>query len=257
MVLLLAGFVAAAACDKPRTSAEVDLALAAAEFSWGVDEPGFQRAVAAAADALPCVEDPVTVAFAARCHRVLGLRAFLAGDDASASRAFAASIAADPAYTFPETMVPAENPLRALYEGARSLPTTTQEIPPPAGRSSVRIDGVATRARPTFRPTILQLVTPDGRAATAWLATDAPLPDYRLRGQGLRAPLLVTAGTAAVASGVLLGLAWVASDDLEGASSLDDAEAARDTVNALSIASAGVGAIAVGSAAGAFLFARW
>lgn len=256
-MLHLAGLVAAAPCDAPRTSAEVELALNGAEAAWGVDESAFQRAAATATDALPCIEDPVGAGFAARYHRVVGLRAFLAGDDASASRAFAAAVDAEPAYSFPEAMVPPENPLRTLYERARSLPDASAAVPPPAPPLALRFDGVETRERPTFRPTLFQLVAADGRAATAWVAPGEALPPYRLRGQGLRTPLLVAAGAGAVASGALLASAWAAEGEMRAAPSRAEAERARDMVNALSIASGGAGGVAVALGTGAFLFARW
>ena len=75
---------------------------------------------------------------------------------------------------------------------------------------------------------------------------------------GPRSWLLVTAGGAAVASGVLYGLASRSNEQYwDPSTSYDDLDAARGRTNGLVLASAGAAGLALGSGVIAFLEVQW
>lgn len=256
--LLIVSRTIASECTVARTGAELAVALEAAEAAWGIDESAFSAAVASADAVLPCVDGPVAPAVAARYHRVRALTAFVAHDSTNTQRAFAAAHAIEPAWRIPEAMAPAQNPLHAEFEAAILREGASETAPAPAGGARLYFDGTETRRRPAAWPTVFQMRERDGRVhGTAWVPPGEPLPAYRAGGEGWRLPLLLGSAVAAGGAGALYVLAVSADASYRASGSLAEADAARARVNGLAGGAVGVGACALATGGGAFLFARW
>lgn len=253
MVLLAAA--AHAACV-PQPLADLRIALDGAESAWGVDADGFARSAAAADAILACLEAVIDPSTAARVHRVRGLTAYAGRDTAGATAAFAAARSVEPAYNFPDTMVPPGNPLRAIYESA--TPSSAFKPAAPPARGMTHFDGTASARRPSAVPTVFQLVEAGRATRTEWLVAGQSL-SYRERGAGTRVPLLVATGAAAAAGGVLYGIAAMEREkyDTLDYGSVAELDAQADLVNTLGYAGIGAGALAVGLGATAFVVGRW
>ncbi len=247
------------ACATQVPVSTLEAALAGAEAAWGIDEPAFRRGVEAGRAALACAAGPLSPDTAARVHRVEGLMAFLDRDTGRVASAFAAARALDPSYTFPEAMIGARNPVRVAYDAAPPS-GGTRPVPPPARRVTLWVDGEPVRARPDARAAIVQVQVADApMGASVWVLPDDPLPDYRLRGEGLRVPMLIGAGALAAGAGVLWALGADARVDAFEEIPLSEAERAerQDTANTLGALTVSVGAAAAATGVSAFLFARW
>ncbi len=182
---------------------------------------------------LPCVTEPVAPTVAARVHRVQGLRLW-ASQRRLAVGALRAAREVDPAYTWPDTLLAPEHTARATYEGWSGRSATERAKAPRNGE--LHFDGVATRRRPSERPTLLQL---DGQ--TLWLAPDEPLPSYEVRPPPV-APLAAVSGTLIAGAATSYGLAWSArgrATTLADAGDRAGAEAAVGQTNALTAVAAG------------------
>lgn len=240
-----------------RLPAELGFALDGADAAWGVDPAAFSASLSAADAILPCLVAPIDAPLAARVHRAHGLAAFAARDNAAASAAFVAARRLDPAYSFPETMIPAGNPVRSLYDAP--LPDlTTRPVTPPA-TGAIHLDGSPARVRVSHVPTVFQHVENNRAETTAWVPADAPLPAYRLRGQGTRLPLLIAAGVAAAGGGVVYALAHVEYEAYtkDEYPSVDALDAQGSKVNAMGGTAAGLGVVALGLGTTAFVVGRW
>ncbi len=260
MLLVAAALLALPARAEPcgaRLPAELGFALDGADASWGIDPAGFSASLAAADAILPCLVAPLNPPMAARVHRVHGLAAFAARDNGSAMAAFVAARRLDPAYTFPDSMIPAGNPVRSLYDAP--LPEASSRPIVPAQQGVVYLDGVPTRARLNNVPTVFQLVRDNRAETTMWVPADGPLPAYPKRGQGLRGPFLVAAGVAAAGGAALYAVALAEHDaylnDNYGSVGALDAQGGK--VNALAGSGVGLGVLAVGLGTTAFVAGRW
>jgi hypothetical protein len=258
LAAMLLSLLAAALASEPAAGAppcrtpwaEVAPTLDGLDAAWGISEASFRAGFDRLEAALPCLAEVVTPAAAARIHRAQGLDAFLHRDLDRARAAFAAARAADPAYTFPVTMVPEANPVRKLYDSATPTDSTTR-LPPPA-RSVVWLDGVATRERPTDRATLFQLDTP---MRSEWLAPPDPPPAYRARGQGFRLPLLLAGGaTGATSAGLYLVADARTRQVPTSETDLQDIGAGN---RRLVVTSASLGAVALGCVTTALVWGRW
>lgn len=235
--------------------AEAHTAVDAAEAAWGVDEAAFQAAAATLQKTVPCLVEPLAPQQAAAIHRIQGLSAWLGGDTDAARRDFAAARAADRAWTFPVAMVPEGNPVRALYEGAPALPGGTP-LPPPRG-AALRLDGVPSRLRPEDRPVVFQLTKGERAVHTEWLPPGAPTPTYAVAGAGLRGPLLIGTGAAALGAGALSVLAWRMYEEPPVPTSEADLDAFVAQNHAAAIGAGGLGVAAVGLGVTAMVVGRW
>lgn len=175
LLQLVVPFAEGAPCAPGTTTSEVAIVLGGAESAF---ERRDKAAVVASADdaleGLLCLQDAVTPGFAARFHRVQGLRAFLLKEDGVASRSFAAARTLDPSYNFSVSVLPQAHPARVLYEMAPVAVASFATLPPLGG--SVRLDGRDAAARPTDRPTIFQLFDDTGALlATEYLQPSNPV----------------------------------------------------------------------------------
>lgn len=254
--MLLVVALAAAECTAPRLTAELETALDGAERAWGVDADTFAASADAALAILPCVQTILAHATAARLHRIGGLRAWAARDPDRAHASFAAARAIEPDYRFPETMVPAGNPVETLYDSARPNVATTPLPPVKKGRR-VWLDGDDAPLRDPSRPVVWQLQEGEHVRQTSWVAPNDPLPRAPHPRDGTRGPLLVGAGAAALAAVGAYAGALVAHDAALAGPSLPEVREGQAAANALVVTSAGLGAVAAGLGASAFVVGRW
>ncbi|MSQ03333.1 MAG: hypothetical protein EXR71_15815 [Myxococcales bacterium] len=195
--LLVALAPAFSGCAVPRTVAELDARLLAAETAWSEGPVAFAETTAGTAALLECVNTPLPVATVGRLLRLEGLSAFARRAMAERAAAFAGARQADPALTLDDAYAGEGHPLRALWD-------TPARAPHPA-----------------------------------------------------RNPLFGVAGAAALAGGVLYGLAWVEHDRALAAGDLTTLDDAVQANHAYSAAAAGAGGVAVFALTGAVVVARW
>lgn len=276
LLTLSAGLAAAADCPEPRTTADLVSALDEAKGAYGnLDVDAFRAAVQRARGALPCVTDEVTGHLAAELHRFEGLLAFFDRDPSRSTTAFAAARSVEPNYRFPESLVPAGNPVLKDYEAIDPDGGKVERLPEPASGRLV-LDGRTSTARSQSFPTVAQLVDEGGKVtATAYLWPGDPVPDYApkavaeveptgptsrttRRRTGPNKPLLVGAGASVAAAAALYAGAFVVhgryENDQTPVGSLDGLRAANNGLVLASGASVVVGA-SLGAAA--FVVARF
>jgi hypothetical protein len=255
----------AAECSTPVSVVELEGYLLEAEVAYTrLDLPLFRDAVGSAEEALTCLGQPLVPSTAARFHRMKGLAAFVERQHEDAARAFAAARVLEPAYRFPDTMVPPNNPLYADYgqiaiDGGRF----SKVAPPASGR--LTFDGLPTRMRAEDWPTIFQLQ--DGTGAiteTEWLPPGRPVPRYapgaETEGKGSgrkvkvkRVPLLVGAGAGAALSGALYGMSLMSRHEFDE----HGGEQWRDQASVLQWTAIGVGSAAVTTGVFALVGSTW
>lgn len=275
--LLLLSQALAAPCAGPRAAASsVEASLGQAEAAWAdLDVERFNAAMDAAAIALPCVDAPLSPAFAARYHTDRGLQLYAAGQPDAARAAFAAAQRADGSAQLSDRLLPEGHEGRALWSEARALPSRDEPLPAPeAGR--LWLDGAAATQRPAGHATLAQHLPPSGPPSfTAWLAPGEALPFYALAPEAERpvgglpdAPPPKSSKAAGTFGGVaaVSGLAAVGLYGAAFASRLqyeqgdptwtrDDLEAARGRTNLLTTAAGGAAAVGVVAGLG-FVVAR-
>ncbi len=235
ITLLFAVHAAHAACPSTPSAVEAQLDSAQVAFKL-MDRVAFTSATDAVRAGLECLSEPVTPTLAARVHRVTGLREFFAGNDAGALLAFGAARAIDPAYEFPESIVAAGHPARALYAAATSVSTVTTSTSLPAD-GALSFDGTPSPYRPSERPTLALHVRADRTvaassylwpgdplfpyaAATAVVSSAASVAPRGARGPNL--PLTIAAGAAGLAAGGAFLLARDSNARFEDLSTPDD-----------------------------------
>lgn len=276
---------ALAAC--PATSADLTSSLEAAEAAFGdMDTAGFLTATNRATAEANCLTESVPRSLIARLHRVEGLRAFVDKDADRAARAFASARAIEPAYTFPEALVPAEHPVRTQYTAVDpAAGGVTTAATPTSGY--LTFDGRNTISRPTERPSLAQLVADDGAVSQSrYLWPEDTLFTYpgsasvaastggtsggatstgssastatKAERKGPNVPLAIAGGAALLASGATFLVAngahsaYYADDVAPG-----DLEGLRSKTNTFVIVSAGTGVAAVGLGIGAVVAGHW
>ena len=260
-----------------------------AELAFGATKvPEFQAAISEIESLVPCLMEPVDPDTAALVHRMMGLGAFIERDQDQSRQAFAAARALAPDYAWPEALIPWGHPLLGMYQSLSTEKAKFETVAAPAA-GWVYMDGRPSEPRPREWPTIIQVSDADGAIQlSVYLWPSDPLPDYGSVSDviapiapepvttqestlpitvaatsttvrtGPRSWLLVTAGGAAVASGVLYGLASRSNEQYwDPSTSYDDLDAARGRTNGLVLASAGAAGLALGSGVIAFLEVQW
>lgn len=215
--------------------------------------------------AVRCRTATVEVRQAAHLHRVLGVVAFVGGDEPGSARWFAASRALDPAAPLGHAI---GGPLQAAWE--RAVPGTPPErtdLPDPPRRAELVVDGQRLTTRPTHLPFVLQLVDgdgavlhggiqPAGEALPAWLAP----PEQAASPERTRRPprfTLLAAGTGLLSVGALSGAAVTRAryNDLQRYD--EDVEGLIPVNRALGRAGVGLGVGALGLGAVAMFAGEW
>ncbi len=254
LLTLLALFApAVAACAVPRTVAELDARLLAAEMAWSDGAAAFAETTAGTADLLDCVNAPLPVATVGRLLRLEGLAAFARREMPDSAAAFAGARLADPSLTLDDTYAGEGHPLRALWDtpAKRGAPVALR----PPLRGALYVNGAPSRVGPRGVPFVLQWI--DGVEARGAVTTPSTLPSYPRAPHPARNPLFGVAGAAALAGGVLYGLAWVEHDRAFEAGDLATLDGAIEANHTYSAAAAGAGGVAVFALAGAIVVARW
>ncbi len=277
------------ACQALTLGSHVDQAAEQARLAFAatrVEE--FKLATHELGALVPCLMEPVSPATAAEVHRMLGLRAFVDREPARSRQAFAAARALEPDFTWPEDLIPWGHPLLGEYQLNQVEGADFETLlPPEAGW--VYVDGRPSEPRPSEWPAIIQVSDVEGAIQiSSYVWPDQAVPDYPHASgaasdlvlapssgesddlavtvgaatttvrRGPNTVLLAAAGTCAVAAGVLYGMsARSASTYWDPATSYDQLDAARARTNGLVAASAGLGAVALGSGAAAFLTVKW
>lgn len=264
---------AAAACPSSDASLQSTLDSAQLAFSM-MDSGAFSTATADAEAQASCLSDPVSTTVAARLQRVLGLQAFVSGDEGAARKAFAAARAIEPDYQFPDSMVPADHPVRQLYSQSLNASGASAELPVPAA-GHLEFDGTAGTRRPTERPTLALLVDTRGAvsnsgylwpedpvfsyapAAAATVATTKE-PKATPTRHGPNLPLTIVAAASLVAGGTCYGLAAAAHNEFDAAvDERDVLEPLRAKTNTFYFTSIGATVVGLGTGIGAVVAGHW
>jgi hypothetical protein len=190
------------------------------------------------------------------------------GKEDAARAAFAAALAIDPAYSFPESVLPKDHPARKLYAGSADLVVTTTQVPSPtSGR--LEFDGTAGILRPNERSAVAVWADANGRiGGSAYLWPGDPLFPYPTASAGSAAavkthkgpnvPLLIVSGASAVGAGVVYALAGQSYNRFwdEGTPRVE-LDGLRTQTNTLVYVSAGAAVVAAGAGVGAVVAGHW
>ncbi len=233
----------AADCPHPTLPSQVEQRLDEAEGAYvELDERRFLALTDQLLVATPCLGEVLPVPTTARLHRAVALRLFATRrDDALASLAAARTLAPQLGV---DGFVADSHP---LAEAWRQAPVeATSRVPLPKG-VSLWFDGTVGGERPDERTTLLQVSTDDVVTTTALLFPSDPLPDYP-HVPPARRPLQIAAAGSALAAIGAFTLASVSARqfDQPGYSASELEELQRRT-NASVIASAALGAGALGA----------
>ncbi len=253
-------------CAEPTTTADVDGDLTQAEAAYAaLDVNAFLAAMDHAAEVLPCVSDPVPRHLAARLHRFEGLRGFVQRKPTRSMAAFAAARSIEPAYVFPETLVPFGNPALQDYNALDPSSGRTVEVPEKTdGR--LQFDGTVSLNRPIDRPAVLQLFSGEGGVEhTTYLWGHNEMPPYDTIApppepepvappppvstaprHPVNVPLLVATTAATVATGSLYAASWASRSAWASADDPDRVVPLRKKTNGLVVASSAAAGVAVG-----------
>lgn len=242
-----------------------------------LDDDGFAAAAQAAAAATACVGSPLSAADLAPWHRVMGVRAFTAGDEATAAAHFRAYVALAPDGELPSSYAGEGGKLVAFFRASvAERPTGAPRalLPPPGYRAVA--DGAPATLLPAGRAGVVQLLAAEDTVVTTWaLDGDDPAPDLGSVLAKAVAPVVSTlpAPTAqrrpvglAVATAVTAALAggsyaasWVLRsrfDDVTVAPvATDDLAGLRTGTNATALAAPALGGVAL--ALGIVTVVRW
>jgi hypothetical protein len=208
----------------------------------------------------------------ARIHRLQGLRYFVLREPEKAITAFGAARSIEPSYRFPESLVPAGNPVLADY-GAIDVTAErpTAVVSPATGH--IQFDGRPGTSRPSLFPTIFQRFDDQGVVVDSkylWPADALPTYDVAKSGaaaivepgtaprRGAAWPWFAGAGAAALASGLMYGLAVEAAGTYrDPRTGYDDLDGLRREANGLSIGAIAAGGVAVGATVIGVVAVRW
>lgn len=258
-----------AECSATQTNEDLVVALTQAMQAYGeLDRTGFEAGLRKAKSTVDCLDEVIDSAAAAELHRATGLSAFLARDEDLAKTRFAAARALEPAYTFPDTVVPTGNAVHDLYQALDPTSSPIESLAAPA-EGSIRLDGVPSRDRKTLLPVVFQRLDGSGAvAASTLLSPGLPPPSYAAapvesgpaetrRKKGPNVPLLIVAGVAAAgAIGTFAGShasrsGYVTHVQAGGTNPefTDTANARRTTTNVLAASAVGLGVVGLGTGA--------
>lgn len=149
-----------------------------------LDEEGVVSSFGEAEKAIPCLNAVMAPTDVASYHRLVGIKAFLDGDDDAAVTAFQAASFVQPDYVLSTKIAPEGGKLRRLFDKAAAMPDPL-EVPftAPAGQTGY-VDGATATERPATVPAIVQFVDASGHAkwsdyvpAGGYLPTDRKKPE--------------------------------------------------------------------------------
>lgn len=267
MIALLSMLVVASAsevCPEAFSLSDWTRDLDRAEDRFAELEVGaFHAAMDAAAVRLPCLAEAVPPSLAARYHRLVGVALYARDDEEGARLAFAASRFVAPDADLEARLLPEGHEARTLFATA-TTPGERERVPGPA-EGALLFDGTPSLERPLDRPTVAQVLGPDGTVrASGYLGVgDALLPYTPVAGgvrgastpgqrrrQGARWAGLGVGIAAGAATGLLYGLATASAqrfddDTFTADYTHADLLAHRRRTNDLVLGSGAAGAVAV------------
>lgn len=277
MLLLSALMGVSWACEGPSASHQVSAAIdEALEQYRQLEIDRFRAQVDVAKAHIGCLETFLSRHLAAEYHRAQGIRLFVDRNSSDAQKHFAAARVLEPSFTFPTDLVPEGNPLLDDYRALEPQPASFDELARPAV-GTIKLDGSTTRKRGAGRPVIFQLADGSGKVVLSEALAPEQAPSaYDVEGEGVattdgggkpkrekgarkgpNVPLLIVAGTAAVAAGALYGGAFATRSNWQGvpanSGDTDKVDAARGLTNGLVVGSWIAGGIAVGTGTTAFV----
>ena len=249
MIWILVHQFAYGACETTVESTVIDEATTEALAALAdLEEDRF----ASLADQLPaqvaCAHEVLPPPTAASVHRVIGLRAALAGEDDKAEASFSAAKALDPSFVFSEDLVHPDHPIAQSYRDLAGERTSFSAMRAPR-IGDFYVDGTASDKRPKETAAVVQLLDPKGAILGAgYLLPTDQIFDYQTgkkKRRGLSIALFAGSAAAGIAAGVLFG---DASRQLktynDPATPYEETDAIRAEINTKVIASgvlAGVG----------------
>lgn len=246
-----------------------------------LDDQGFVSAVSAAHTALACLAAPVSIETAARWHRVMGVRAFYAGDNEAARDELRASSAPHPEAGLPESYAAEGGKLLSFYRQVIAAPLRSGEPVDVPADTELFVDGAPAHELPTDRAALLQLRGADGTLlASHEHRPGDPAPDLRAwhaaalvenaSRTGMAAPppaverprpiglAIATGASALLATGTWAGSWYLRSqseDSSAAPASTDDRAALRREASALTVLAPCLGTVAL--ALGVVTVWRW
>ncbi|MFZ5479803.1 MAG: hypothetical protein ACOZNI_23765 [Myxococcota bacterium] len=276
VVLALALAPARAAC--PTLAVDLaDTSRAILRAYEDLDQAAYEAGQRLLLTQLACVNEPLRPAMVAELHRLVGLDAFLAGDEARALVAFRAALAGDPAWVPPKAVFPADHPLHALLAKAKAAPEGggLSLWAPPDGL--LLVDGKPGARVLPGRGAIVQRVGPAGVVThSAWIGPGTPLPDWLLPPREAEAPPPTTvarakprvavaplafgaaAGVTGIAGGALYAVAWSERARFDDpALPRDEIEPTAKRVNGALVGAAAAGGVALACATAAVFTVEW
>lgn len=256
------------ACDTPTSPSDVSAHVEEAMLAWAtLDEDGFVQTARAVKAEIGCLDAPLTVSQAAGTHRVLGLLAFLDGDEPAALAALQAAAIAEPAYKPSDKIAPTGGKLWRLFEQAGKTAAPVRErvaVPEPY---VAWVDGAREGQRAPSLPAIVQvgvdgqptrfsayaaggqpLTLPSLPGASSIAVLEDPTPTGPTRDElpreraGGTSPLWYAAAGTGVASGGL----FAASAALRGAFDTNPTRGGFGAVNGTYVGSIGMAALTAG-----------
>ena len=272
ILFLLLSVAQAADCLATSTPEAIAAKFDAAEEAYkSLEVDIFSASLDEAALMLPCLDAAVTPAFAARYHRMRGLRSYIERDAAKAAQSFAAARVIEPDYSFPTSLIPEGHSVRKQFSSVDTTAPQTQPAPEPV-EGWLSLDGTRTLDRSMGWPAIVQLHSGEGAlSSTSYLFPSDPLPAYKAKAQPVssstvhkplspKIPLAIGAGVAAIGAGVLYAMADASAQDFaryDESYSTDDLTAMQTKTNTFVYASIGSGALAVAGTLGVVLVGHW
>ncbi len=201
-------------CPAPTTNNAIEKLLDSAEKSLAdADFEGFQSSMQQASLAVPCMNETIAGAHAARLHQLHGIRLFVSGDAQSASTAFLAARVLDNNTAVP-SVFPEGHEIYNIFNQLDADSTESQPILPPK-KGAIAFDGKTSRERPIDRPTLVQVLGQDSSVLESlYTAPGDPLPEFEtskvapLYAPGKKYRLLQSSLLSGIGSAVLYGLAW-------------------------------------------------
>lgn len=292
LVLLLLAWLqpAMADCDGPPSrSSDINAAIRMGNDAFSEGDPeGFEVGVNDARLALGCLKNQIDTPTAAALHRLLGLYAFMLGEDHLSIVSFHAAAVLEPTVSLDSSIAPPGGPIDKKWVMGAAMPIPDL-VPVENQDLIVYVDGFPQAGRRHDVPAIVQYMREDG--SMAWSGVVAREEDLPTLGSVVplveavpavayesvgavqvagsinpNKPLLASAGGTALVGGVFLavGLAQRAAFERTVAEcvnvgcqqSIDDFEAERSRVNTMGV----IGQSSLGLAAGlgaASLIVRW
>ena len=235
----------------------------AAEQAYStLDVGGFHNAMDEVAFNFGCMQEVATPEFAARTHRMQGLRLYTNRETARAEQAFAAARRIEPDTPLLPELFPPTHAIQITYGAVPSI-GPMEPLPEPID-AKLFVDGAEGALRPADQPILIQVFEEGVITGTRYAFPGDALPPYESKydpatagGLQVNKPLLAAALGAGVAGGVTYGLAWKANQDFwtyDESYTLDDIETLQAQANRRVIVAGTLGGVAVASGVASFVF---